>query len=93
MSLRGYGNKRDLIERDVINYFKSRDCKVTQLDKPLDLLVGIICPIGWGDAKELTPDQIEFCDEWNGWPIHVVRSVEQAKNLLDLYGVVDASST
>lgn len=85
MSIRRHNAKRDANEGQIIAAFESLKCQVKRLDVPVDLLV--LLPGGRGlllvEVKTrtgtLTKDQAAFV---RTWPVHVVRSVDDAISLV-----------
>lgn len=83
MSLSRYAKKRDAIEPFVIGVARKKGWKVIQHDKyDLELFrngVRIMAEVKSGQ-KALTPRQQALIDD--GWPLVVIRSVEEAEELL-----------
>lgn len=95
MTIKRWDAKRDLAEKPIVERFKELGCKVTRLDKPLDLLVGVkmgvwriwvLCEVKTGDG-DYTKAQIEFMDEHEGWPIFTLRTTKDVDDMLSFYGV------
>ena len=76
-------NKRDTNEREIIDALKCVGAKVIQLDR-FDLLVNYKGKIFLIEVKskagKLTESQKELIDD--GWPLNIVRTVEQAYNVI-----------
>ena len=76
-------NKRDANEREIIDALQSIGAKVIQLDR-FDLLVKYKEKIFLIEVKsktgKLTESQQELIDD--GWPLNIVRTVEQAYNVI-----------
>jgi len=79
MGLRRFANKRDANEAGIIAALEALGCLVHRMDKPVDLLVlhrGRVMLVEVKTRKgKLTADQETFSE---AWPIHVLRSVEDA---------------
>lgn len=79
MGLRRYANKRDANEGGIISAFEALGCLVYPQDKPCDLLVGcrgvVLLVEVKGKRGKLTREQAAF---HANWPVHVVRSVDDA---------------
>lgn len=77
--LRRYANKRDANEPEIVWTLQSLGCIVHRLDKPVDLLVLFRSRVFLVEVKtkkgKLTAEQQAFADFW---PIHVIRSVDEA---------------
>lgn len=95
MALHRQNPKRDANENAIILALRAVGAKVRQLsDKGIpDLLVGFHAEIYLLEVKQpkgvLTPDQIEFAKEWEGYPVHVVRSVSEALQVIGAVEVED----
>lgn len=87
-ALRKYNAKRDSNEPAIVRAFQDMDCMVWRLDRPVDLLVYV-----WKSLSDrlllvevktktgvLNDSQREFVDA--GWPVHVIRSEDEAINLV-----------
>lgn len=87
-ALRRYNAKRDSNEPAIVQTFRDMDCMVWRLDRPVDLLIYV-----WKSLSDrlllvevktktgvLTDDQREFVDA--GWPVHVIRTEDEAINLV-----------
>ena len=85
--------RKDANHGDVVKALEMVGCKVQDLaavgDGCPDLLIGIptvralaFVEIKDGDKspsrRALTPDQVEWHQEWNGYPVHIVDSVSEA---------------
>lgn len=87
-ALRKYNAKRDMNEPAIVRVFQDMGCLVWRLDRPVDLLV--YCFKSLSDrllmvevktAKgDLNERQREFVAA--GWPVHVIRSEDEAINLV-----------
>jgi hypothetical protein len=85
--------RKDENQAEIVLALRKMGCKVFILDAPLDLLVGHRGKLHLLEVKDgskfpshrrLTTNEAIFFDEWRGYPLHVVESVEQA---LALFGV------
>jgi hypothetical protein len=87
-SLRKYNAKRDENESGIVRVFQDMGCLVWRLDRPVDLLVYIFQSLSERlhlvEVKMpkggLNDKQKAFIDA--GWPVHVVRSEDDAINLI-----------
>lgn len=85
--------RKDANHGDVVKALEMVGCKVQDLaavgDGCPDLLIGIptvralaFVEIKDGDKspsrRALTPDQVEWHQEWDGYPVHIVESVSDA---------------
>lgn len=82
---RGFADRRDKNEPEIIKALKAIGCSVHQLDQPLDLLVGYR-GLNWlievkTDKGKLTEGQEEFLPEWRG-QLCVARTPEQAIDIV-----------
>ena len=83
-ALRKYNAKRDANESEIVEAFKTLGCLVTRLDQPVDLLIYCFQSIGQRlhlvEVKtpkgDLNAKQNAFMAA--GWPVHVIRSVDEA---------------
>lgn len=79
MGLRRYANKRDANEAAIVRALESLGCLVYRMDKPVDLLVLLRRRVYLVEVKtktgKLTEEQKDFA---KFWPIHVIRSVDEA---------------
>lgn len=91
MSVKRYAAKRDGNEAAIIAALRGCGATVIRLsDKGLpDLLIGVFGRTILAETKQrkgkLTPAQQEFVENWNGGEVWVIRSVEDA---LDMIGAV-----
>lgn len=87
-ALRKYNAKRDKNEPAIVNAFKSMGCLVFRLDRPFDMLVYVYKSLSdrlllvevKAENRPLNDAQREFVDA--GWPVHVIRSEDEAINLV-----------
>lgn len=87
-ALRKFNAKRDSNEASIVRVLQDMDCMVFRLDRPVDLLVYVWKSLGEHlllvevkTAKgELNDKQRQFVDA--GWPVHVIRSEDDAINLV-----------
>ena len=87
-------SRRDAAEPAVIEAFKALGCSVQPLDRPVDLLVGFkgtshlvevkTGKVGYG--KRLNGNQEAWAALWRGSPVHVARTPEDAKELVEMWG-------
>ena len=90
MSLARYAKKRDLTEPAIVAALKGAKCRVWQLDRPFDLLVGrsgkfyvLECKSGTRKATESQQDELSACQA-GGLPVYLVRSVDDALRAVGL---------
>ena len=90
--------KVDANQKEIVELLRSMGCSVCLLHTVgagvPDLLVGltsfkgnkinILMEIKDGDKKRLTPDQIQFHEDWKGI-ICVAHSVKKAEDIIDYY--------
>jgi hypothetical protein len=87
-ALRKFNAKRDHNEASIVRVFQDMDCMVFRLDRPVDLLVYVwksmserLLLVEVKTAKgDLNDKQKAFVEA--GWPVHVVRSEDDAINLV-----------
>jgi hypothetical protein len=91
--------KRDRNERDIVEAFRAAGCSVEHLSgKGLpDLLVGITRDLMVlvevkGKKGQLTDDQVEWHDEWRGPHPFVIRTVDEAVELIVKARLVGSAS-
>ena len=86
MALRSYGNKRDANEPGIVAALRKCGCSVYPLDKPCDLLVGFRGKTHLVEVKTkhgiVTKPQVEFAETWTGEPVAIVRSADEAIDLV-----------
>ena len=87
-ALRRYDAKRDANEPAIVRVFQDMGCLVFRLDRPVDLLVYVFKSLTERlllvEVKtpkgELNTSQRSFVEA--GWPVHVIRSEDDAINLV-----------
>ena len=92
MRLGAAGRRRDNSEPGIVAVFKSAGYSVAYLGgKALpDLAVGhdgvtSLVEVKSGDKAKLTPEQIEWHACWQGEPVQVCRSAEEAAHLVHVW--------
>lgn len=83
-ALRKFNAKRDANEPEIVRTFHDLGCLVHRLDKPFDLLVYVFKSLSDSlllvevkmPGKHLNDNQEKSKAE--GWPVHVIRSVDEA---------------
>ena len=89
MSLNRYAKRRDKNEPEIIQAFKSVGASVKSIDVPCDLIVGIQNTNILVEVKmpkgRLTPEQKKFMETWKGGEVHVVRTTEEAIQLIEKF--------
>ena len=87
-ALRKFNARRDSNEASIVRVFQDMGCIVFRLDRPVDLLVYVfkslserllLVEVKTPNGK-INEKQSEFIAE--GWPVHVVRSEDDAINLV-----------
>lgn len=87
-ALRKYNAKRDSNEQAIVRAFRDMGCLVYRLDRPFDLIVFVFKSMSdrllLVEVKTktgiLNDTQREYVDM--GWPVHVIRSEDEAINLV-----------
>ena len=87
-ALRKYNARRDANEPGIVRVFQDMGCLVWRLDRPVDLLVYVYKSFTERlllvevklPGKDLNGNQQAFVDA--GWPVHVIRSEDEAINLV-----------
>ena len=92
MGLSKYANKRDANEPEIVQALEAIGCTVFRMDRPVDLLVGYLSPIGPINflieckmpGRENRKDQQTQRDWMKGWrgQVRVVTSAEEAIELV-----------
>jgi hypothetical protein len=88
IALRRYDAKRDSNEASIVRVFQDMGCLVFRLDRPVDLIVYVfkslserLLLVEVKTAKgDINDKQRQFIEA--GWPVHVVRSEDDAINLV-----------
>ncbi len=76
--------KTDANEKEIVDALEAAGCVVVPIGKPVDLLVGRLgvthlLEVKNPDGKNrLEPAQRDFIAEWNGRPVVVVRTIDEA---------------
>jgi len=78
--------KRDYAEAEIVNALEEMKATVYRLDQPVDLLIGyrgrsILAEVKTGKGK-LNENQIKFIESWNGGDIPILRTSDDAINLI-----------
>jgi hypothetical protein len=84
MTLARFAKKRDTAEAAIVVALRAAGCRVWQLDRPFDLLVGragrfTVLEVKTGRRKptDAQTDELRACQA-GGLPVYLVRSVEDA---------------
>lgn len=84
MTLRRHNARRDANEGAIVRVFEDMGCQTYRLDQPCDLLVLVRGDVLLVEVKTpkgaLNDKQQAFLDA--GWPVHVIRSEDDAINLV-----------
>jgi hypothetical protein len=88
MSINRRAARRDSNERQIVEALEGMGAIVERLSKPLDLLVNVQGVIALADVKaprtgRLTADQVAFLKKWDGAPIYLLRTVEDAERMVN----------
>lgn len=86
-ALRKYNAKRDANEGEIVQAFRQMGCLVARLDQPVDLLIYVpmasqrmhLVEVKMPNGR-LNDNQQDFIAL--GWPVHVIRSVDEATALV-----------
>lgn len=82
MSINRYDTKRDANEKPIVQMMRVMGATVYPLDQPLDLLVGWRGKTYLAEVKiekaKLNAKQQQFVEQWNGFPIPILRSPDEA---------------
>ena len=87
-ALRKFNAKRDANEASIVRVFQDMGCLVFRLDRPVDLIVYVFKSLSERlllvEVKtpkgDLNDKQCDFIAQ--GWPVHVVRTEDDAINLV-----------
>ena len=89
MTIHRRNAKRDANEPAIVQYLEASGATVHRLSSAgvPDLLVGYrgqthLVEVK-GEGKKLNANQVDFVSGWKGWPVVVIRSVEDAKDWLE----------
>jgi len=84
VSLARFAKKRDTAEAAIVTALRAAGCRVWQLDRPFDLLIGhhgrfVVLEVKTGTRKatESQQDELRACRA-GGLPVYLVRSVDDA---------------
>lgn len=84
--LRRYANRRDGNEAHIVAALRRVGAMVYSMDKPCDLLIGFRRQVHLAEVKgpkgQLTATQRAFHAAWQGSPIHIIRTVDDALRLI-----------
>lgn len=88
MSIHRRAAKRDKNEPQIVEALEGMGALVERLSKPLDLLVNVNGVIALADVKaprtgRLTADQVEFLQKWDGAPIYLLRTPDDAVKMVN----------
>ncbi|MFC0246816.1 hypothetical protein ACFOLL_13085 [Falsochrobactrum ovis] len=81
-----YAAKRDAVEPEIVMALQRCGFSVIRMDTPVDLLAGFrgvsylveVKSGSKGYAKSLNPNQQTFAAQWNGGPVYILRSSDDA---------------
>ena len=88
MSIHRRAAKRDANEPEIVQALVGMGALVELTSKPLDMLVNVNGVIALADVKapktgRLTDDQEAFIEKWNGAPIYILRTVDDAVKMVN----------
>lgn len=87
MSIHRRAAKRDANEPAIVEALEGMGAVVERTSKPLDLVVLVGSVIALADVKDpkrgrITDDQQTFIKKWDGAPIYILRTVEDAERMV-----------
>lgn len=87
MSIHRRAAKRDANEPEIVEALEGMGAIVELTNKPLDMLVNVNGVIALADVKDpkrgrITDDQQAFIEKWDGAPIYILRTVEDAERMV-----------
>lgn len=88
MSIHRRAAKRDQNEPAIVEALEQLGALVERTSKPLDLIVNVNGVIALADVKKprtgkLTDDQRTFIDKWQGAPIYLLRTPDDAVRMVN----------
>lgn len=88
MSIHRRAAKRDANEPEIVQALVGMGALVELTSKPLDMLVNVNGVIALADVKDpkrgrITDDQQTFIEKWDGAPIYILRTVEDAVKMVN----------
>jgi len=96
VALARFANTRDANESEIFDAWRRVGASVYRLDEPCDAIVGYrgktflaeikrpLGPRGGKSHSKLTKAQERFNREWRGSPVQIVRTVDDALNMLSM---------
>lgn len=90
MKYKQYNKKRDDNELEIVQALERAGCVVYRLDQPFDLLVGFAGITHAIEVKNpkgknrLQKGQVEFFEKWNGRPVEIVTTADEALRVVGL---------
>lgn len=88
MSIHRRAAKRDANEPAIVEALEGMGAVVERTSKPLDLVVLVGSVIALADVKDpkrgrITDDQQTFIEKWDGAPIYILRTVDDAVKMVN----------
>lgn len=88
MSIHRRAAKRDKNEPEIVQALVGMGALVELTSKPLDMLVNVNGVIALADVKDpkrgrITDDQQTFIEKWNGAPIYLLRTPDDAVKMVN----------
>jgi len=82
--------KRDASEAAIVEALRTAGASVIRMDTPVDLLIGYrgvthmaeVKTPGTAYGRQLKPSQKQFAETWRGSPVIILRTVDDALQLL-----------
>ena len=82
--------KRDAAEAEIVEALRAAGASVIRMDTPVDLLIGYrsvthiaeVKTPGTAYGRQLKPSQRQFAETWRGSPVIILRTVDDALQLL-----------
>lgn len=88
MSIHRRAARRDSNEPEIVQALVGMGALVELTSKPLDMVVNVNGVIALADVKDpkrgrITDDQQTFIEKWDGAPIYILRTVEDAERMVN----------
>lgn len=84
-----YGRRKDAIHPQIVAILKKANVPYWDVNLDMDLVVGApdhieIWELKSDEKSPLKPSQVEFLQQWYGYPVYVIRSVDEAKRRIGI---------